>query len=521
MKDTPKALAPRYFEISILRPLLKSDWSRVDYYARRIKALGYYDNEYADQELVCWKQPSSLGLLFRERMLRPEVVSRLCLHRRGRWLLPNLTHLRMNLYDAAYADHIPMFLGPSLTSLAFALQPWEIKPPINHYLTQERIARVLDCAAELCPTVTELEMYPEYSSDIVVAARKFAYQCDRLEGYHVDTSRHVPFDKSFLLHLAAKPHLRKAWVHLDSEGANFLPLLSSPPIYHPFPELQVLYLKVLRLRDCTPLFPAMQHCRLFSLTLLVEIQPPARDVIDLFEALYEHCAKYTLHVLCLSQIELIPGDTWPPHKSDHLIDIAAMSRVLHFPNIRIFTLHLPLYGWLTDEAFRAIGDAWPGRVGFSFLETWGTPAVTPGTWEGVVGLVQRCPLLYEAHLLFDATRNLDAAYNFDARPGGTRIRIFDVVDSALPEDPGNFAKALFAIAPRAASISLIGSWQMEEEQLDGPLPFDAYTYLLQLDKIMCELRIERFGEEYTTDICGAKEVADVSESQPQEWNPWA
>lgn len=499
------------FSQSILRPLLKSDWTRFDYYASRIKALGYYDNEYADQELFSWKEPS---LWSRDRELRPAVVSRLCLHRRRRWLLPNLTHLRVNIYDAPHADYIAMFLGPSLSSLAFCLQTCDLKPPLDSCVIHERISRVLDCVVDLCPAITELDVYPEYPSDVVVAARKFAYQCSKLEGYHVDTSQHIPFDRSFLVHLAAKPHLRKAWIHLDSDAADLLPLLSSPPIYHPFPELQILFFKIFRLRDCTPLFPAMQHCRLFSLTVLVEIQPLACDVVDLFEALYKHCAKHTLHILCLSQAELIPGDTWPPHKLGYLIDIAAMSRVLHFPNIRTFTLHLPLYGWLTDEAYRAIGDAWPGLVGFSFLETWGTPAITPGTWEGIVGLVQRCPLLNEVHILFDATRNLDAAYKFDVGPRGTRIRIFDVVDSALPDDPGVFAKALFAIAPRVASISLIGPWQIEAGQLDGPLPFDTYTYLLQLDNIMCELRKEHFGEEYTTDIWGATEVGEWGVSRP-------
>ncbi|KAL1940337.1 hypothetical protein VTO73DRAFT_8909 [Trametes versicolor] len=364
-------------------------------------------------------------------------------------------------------------------------------------------------------------MYPEYSSDVVVAARKFAYQCNNLEGYHVDTTEHAPFDWDFLQHLAAKPHLRKAFLSLDANTADLLPLLSSPPIYHPFPELQVLYLKAYHLHYCTPLFEAMQHCRLFSLIIEIESQPLASDIIDLFDALRQHCARNTLHVLRLTQRFLsFEGDNYPPPKSDYLIDIAVLSPILgHFPNIRVFVLHIPLYGWLTDEDFRAIGDAWPGLVYFSFLETWGTPAVTPGTWEGVASLVQRCPLLTELHLLFDTTRNIDAALAFDGRLD-TQLRYFNVIDSALPEDPGAFAQALFAIAPRIGYVDLSGPWEMEAVQ-EGPLAFDPYTYREQVDKIMCEMRRERFGDEYTKDVLGAKEIADAVDSQPKEWNPWS
>ncbi len=330
-----------------------------------------------------------------------------------------------------------------------------------------------------------------------------------VEGYHVNTTQHAPLDWDFLLHLATKPHLRKAFLSLDADTADLLPLLSSPPIYHPFPALQVLYLKAYRLHYCTPLFAAMQHCRLFSLIIEVETQPLASDVIDLYHALHRHCAKNTLHVLRLTQLLLIlEEDEFPPSKSDYLIDIAALSPILEFPNIRVFILHIPLYGWLTDEDFRAIGDAWPGLIKFSFLQTWGTPAIPPGTWEGVVSLVQRCPLLTLLHLLFNATRNLDEALKFDNRLH-TQLRYFDVVDSPVPEDPGVFAQALFAIAPRIAYVDLSGPWEMEAAQ-DGPLAFDPYTYRAQVDKIMCEMRRERFGNLYTTDIFGAKEIGKQS-----------
>ncbi|KAI0359302.1 hypothetical protein OH77DRAFT_1017087 [Trametes cingulata] len=104
----------------LIRPLVKSDWSRFDYYSVRIRALGFYHNEFADEEGLSWNASSSSH---REREVAPLILRQLALSRRGRWLLPNLVRLRWNIYDFVYNEHISLFFSPSLRSPSFAFEP--------------------------------------------------------------------------------------------------------------------------------------------------------------------------------------------------------------------------------------------------------------------------------------------------------------------------------------------------------------------------------------------------------------
>ena len=51
------------------------------------------------------------------------VVGCLCLSRRQRRLLPNLTSLRWNNFDGPYTSLLPLFLGPRLTRSSIAYTP--------------------------------------------------------------------------------------------------------------------------------------------------------------------------------------------------------------------------------------------------------------------------------------------------------------------------------------------------------------------------------------------------------------
>lgn len=401
-----------------------------------------------------------------------------------------------------------MFLGPSLRCLAFAFKPRGLtQPPYDPVVAQDGLVRILNALVRFCPNVRELELCPEYAKHVVVATQKFAYDCPRLEGYQINTTEHALFDWDFLMYLAAKPHLRKVNLILDSETAECLPLLSCPPVYHPFPSLQILRLKVPRLQACAALFVAMQHCRLFILHIEIQYQPPITDVIELFEALRTHCAQHTLHVFQLSQLKLSGGgqDVYPPHKEDHLLNINVLSLMFYFPNIRNFECRLPLYGWLTDEDLRAVGLAWPGIASFSIHDTYGSPADSPATWEGIASLVSLCPLLTTLCVGFNTTRNLDVAYSYNAAVLDSQLRFINVVDSKLPEDPGILAHALFSIAPRIVAAMLVERCDPDEDP-DAPMSFDPYAYSAQVDMIMCRLRSERFGVEFTADVLGANET---------------
>ncbi|KAI0365903.1 hypothetical protein BV20DRAFT_972447 [Pilatotrama ljubarskyi] len=508
--------SPPYIDILLTRPLVRSDWCRFDYYAPRIKALGFFHNEHGDQEGYSWCMPSVLP---RAREVPWQTVSLLCLYRRGRWLLPNLVRLRWNLYDYLYTAHVPLFLGPSLRSLAFALEPTHILGDICDPLWEEDMARNLRALAQLCPTLTDLEMYPGYAGDIVPSASHFAYTCRHLEGYHVNTFRHQPLQRDFLEYLALKPFLRKVFLSLDHETADNLPLILSPPhVPHPFSSLQILYLQVPHLSSCTAFINSMEQCRLFSAAVEVNHRPLATDVYDFFAVLRGSCAKHTLHVCRLIQSALAEDDSDIAQHPDHSMDGSVLKPILQFPNMRLFMFGIPMCGWLTDEDFDLIGKCWPGLVAFAFIDRWATIGVSPATWRGVASLVSQTPLLTDLRVTFDTRRNLiSKPTDVPGLRPNHQLRFFEVLCSVLPEDPALFALSLFTIAPRVVEVKG-GGWPVDP---DGIPSEDPYAFREQVRGLMFRLRMQHFGEEYMTDEMGKMEITEGSgDSLPSEWNPW-
>ncbi|KAI0359304.1 hypothetical protein OH77DRAFT_1017181 [Trametes cingulata] len=508
--------APCY-EIRLTRPLTKSDWCRFDYYAPRIKALGFFHNEHEDQEGDSWTMPSVFP---RDRELFWKTVLQLSVYRRGLWLLPNLVRLRWNLYDFLYTDHAPLFFGPSLRTIAFALEPGHLDPcGICDPLWEKDMALLLKGLAALCPGLTELEIYPAYSGEIVPSASHFAYECRHLEGYYVNTSKYQPIKPDLLEYLASKPFLRKVFLSLDPDTADSLPVILAPPrVPHPFSSLQVFYLKVPHLHSCTTFIESMQHCRLFSAAVEVDHRPAATDVYDFFVALERSCAKHTLHVCRLNQYRLADEDSDIALHPEHSMDGGILKPILRFPNMRIFIFGIPMCGWLTDEDFNHIGKCWPGLVGFAFIDRWATIGISPATWKGVASLVSQAPLLHDLRLTFDTRRNfITKPSDIPGLRPNHRLRYFEVLCSVLPEDPGPFALSLFTIAPRVMQVKG-GGWPTDP---DGIPSEDPYAFCEQVHGLMFRLRCERFGDEYISDKIGKMEITDDSgDTLPSEWNPW-
>ncbi|KAH9888496.1 hypothetical protein C8Q73DRAFT_186864 [Cubamyces lactineus] len=512
---------PRQYIVTIIRPLLATDWTRFDYYAKRIKALGYLNNEYADHEAILWNDPS---IVLREREVSPAIVAKLALYRRGRWLLPNLTHLRWNIYDYHYTDYLPLLLGPRVISLSFAFDPKAVPPDAPY--NPDDVVRVIDSLAELCPSVRGLEMYPQYPSRIVAAAIDFAYDCPRLECFHANTTFYAALNPTFVSFLAAQPRLRKVYLTIEAEAAEDLSFLASPPHIHPFSSLQVLTFRVLYIRTCSAFLELLDNCRLFSIQFELEHRPLGEEVSLLFETLRRQCAKYTLHAFILVQDSLCTKcePTIDPHPTpEYFIGISTLRPALYFPNMRVFMVNLPMSGWLSDEHLREIADAWPGLINFGFLDLWRTGMLSPATWQGVAYMICRCSQLVVLDVTLDTTQSY--VTSMSEMPAGLRpnhrFRFLNVIDSVLPEDPYLFALTLLHIAPRLVSIEGTG-WNPDP---DAPLTHDPYAFCKQVDTILCKLRCEHFGEEYTLDKYGKYEIVDFNTEGAEplpgnEWSPW-
>ncbi|KAI0333244.1 hypothetical protein GY45DRAFT_1432499 [Cubamyces sp. BRFM 1775] len=139
-------------------------------------------------------------------------------------------------------------------------------------------------------------------------------------------------------------------------------------------------------------------------------------------------------------------------------------------------------------------------------------------------MVCRCPQLSVLDVTFDTTQNYITSPS--DLPDGLRpshaLRFLHVIDSILPEDPDLFALSLFTIAPRIVSLESMG-WNPDP---DAPLTHDPYAFCKQVDAILCKLRCEYFGEEFTLDVYGKTEIIDFNSEGAEplpgnEWSPWA
>ncbi|KAI0359274.1 hypothetical protein OH77DRAFT_1395502 [Trametes cingulata] len=499
-----KPLAPRFCAITLIRPLVQSDWSRFDYYAPRIKALGSFHNEFADEEGTSWHMSSDYPC---ERLADRLTVSQLAFYRRGRWLLPNLVRLRWNVWDLWYNDHMPLFFSPSLRSLAFGFWPGAI-PPHDAYAcaVQYCIAPILEGLDLLCPSLTDLEMYAVHPVHIVEAAANFALEAAELEGYVVNSTAHFPCHPSFLVHLAARPRLRKLFLHVEFPFVEDIAYyFADAGIFHPFPSLQNLYLKAPRIELCIAILESMPECRLFSLTVEIDNRPLAVDVARLFKTIHARCAKSTLHACRTIGYASGEGDeAVDRYYPDYAVDMSILRPMLQFPNMRAFRFGLPLLGWLHDEDLQAVGEAWPGLVTFAFLDHYKTPCLTPATWKGVAALICRAPILTSLRVHFD-TKAIIITGPADV-PGlrpNQQLRFLDISNSVLIDDPMAFAQSLFTIAPRVVSVSAVGWTSLGME----PMHCDPRTFCEEVDKVMCLLRAEKFGIEYLWDRLGRTELA--------------
>ncbi|KAI9063937.1 hypothetical protein FKP32DRAFT_650059 [Trametes sanguinea] len=450
-------------DLTITRPLLSSDWSRFDYYAHRIKSLGYFDVEFADEEGGLWSYPNRLVC---EHPVDWMTVQRLAMHRRHRWLLPNLVRLRWTIHDHTYTEFLPLFLGPCLRTLAIAIgieNCRQYQPDI--------FASVLEAIPASCPSLTELEIYPRQDPFVLLATDEIlSVACDRLEGFHICT---IPWgDAEDVDELSRMPRLRKVCLSMDEWTVALLPSLWGATAY-PFSAVSILSVDVPHLRVCTSFLRLLRPCRLFSIITRINHRPKAQDVYDFYDTLRSKCSQETLHVCHVIQEELhrckssdvCPEDGTVLSDPEHRVTMAELTPALHFPHLRHFTLGAPLLGYFVDEDYIRMADAWPGIISLSIMDGWGAILRSPATWMGVGYMVTRCPQMLQIEVPFDTTStNVDELLHLpDFRPNHS-LRFFNVLDSPLPDNVEHFARSLVTIAPRVVGVFAAGY----EKDPDGP-----------------------------------------------------
>ncbi|KAI0692313.1 hypothetical protein C8T65DRAFT_610798 [Cerioporus squamosus] len=515
--DNMSKLAPDYDTIQHIvmkRPLVASDWTRFDYYARRIKNLGYYMVEFPDQDQANWANAA------KQHCARPvnlQTMAYLALYRRGSPLLPNLTRLRWHHFDSHYSQYLPIFFGPNLTSLSIAFHREKFShdpdlPPLKE--VYDDLVPILERLDELCPSLTTFALHAEQDPDVIAAMLPLAYYIKRLEGFIVAQPPDVDA-KKLILHLASLPSLKATDIAFNEEASSDLSFLS--PLSYPFPSLENLHMRTQNMTSCKTLIKMMQTCRLRLVTFDVLGPSTAAELHDLLSALRTHCALDTLQFLIIDYPSTSPRP-WPIRKETHTLTMKTLRPILDFPNMRTFWVTIPLYGSLNDQDLALIADSWPGIIFLRILAFWNWCAPSAVTLAGVAYVAWRCPLLITLSVAADLSS--DNVAETTSRPGfkpNKHMRFWETLDSAFAPDPDRLARSVRMFAPLMFALSGEGWTDVDSNGFrDGAPAQDPFAYFENLShnmRMLAEEELDRvpfgLGQELTW-----------AEREAQEMNPW-
>ena len=470
------------YEQELLRLPLSSEWSRFYFYADRIRDLGHWRFEFSDTHAG---NHGVLGDLILRRKITFGVVACLAMSRKRQWLLPNLTSLRWNKDDWPYTHLIPLFLGPNLSRLSIGYHA----PPEEHNgALLSRLPVQIASIVHICPTLTQLEIYPDHPTSVVDAAVNFALQCPRLESFLISNPK--PWPVPFIQHLARQPFLREVRLRMDKETSDDLGFLHTAYLHYPFPSLQLLSIMIPSLGPCATLIQMMRTCRLTTVVLYPTERVFPSEIAKLFAALHDYCSPTTLQVV---EIHRRNQRDWVL-SSDDAFHLDHLEPLLHFPNMRVFCINTPLMIDMGNEDIKAIADAWPLLVGLMLVDDWGFVNLPEVTWAGVAYLTHMCPQLITLSISLDS--RIDDVALVTSLPSfrpNMHLRFLSITDSVL-DDVEVFAHSLFAIAPLVVGID---GWGHESEVLGISVPMaNSFAFLDQVELLMWELRRTRMRDQF-------------------------
>lgn len=502
---------------SLKRPLIDSDWTRFDSYAARIKNLGFYLVEFADQEQHSWEQAQLQDNC--ERPVSREVLAQLAFYRRRQFLLPNLVRLRWTYLDIRYIAYIPMFLGPNLTMLSIAFHPPDNRRSGDDCTSEmyEELAPILEVLVEACPSLKHLEIWPEQEDDVTELSLVFAYGCPRLEGFTVASPS---LSKDVLLLLASKPLLRKSFLAADEEAVSDLQLLRSDALRYPFPSLESVFILTKALPTGTELVKLMTTCRLRIFTLDFEVRTYPNEVEDLFTALRDRCSKTTLQVVNVMKRAKLD---WSLTSEEDALIIDIIAPILDLSGLRIFKIDIPLMGHINDEELMLMADSWPLLVDLRIQESWGFNTASEITWAGVAYVVYRCPQIMHLFVALDmASDNIEEVTGKPDFKPAPYLRHLHVLDSDFC-DPEFLARCAHKLSPVIVEIMGYGWHEINDDGEDLPPAQDPVAFFETATEFLWQMQFpdrKRESDARLSRVFISLTVSLTGRSEAEDMNPW-
>ncbi|KAI0330394.1 hypothetical protein GY45DRAFT_752266 [Cubamyces sp. BRFM 1775] len=420
--------------IKVTRVLLPRDWKRFDYYAAKIKELGYDPRApYGSDEIttVDWRKEVATAGFYTSA----------CTVRLPYELVPNVKRLRWTTEETNIwiRPYVYIFLNPPLTSLVLDCHDTELDTNPD-YSDATFLKYTLQAVVEQCPAFRDVDIIWPAMDRYADAVAGFLKAMPKLRSFVVNVRE---WTESMLVDLASLRMLRRARMFLERPD---FPWLASTAVQPPFPALEDLTLDAPVLDNCTAFLVALGSFRLRTLTVICD-QRPSATVLNRFLSTLSICSTpSTLRALFMFGGGLAEPAA-PDAHTDSAIHTEALLPLTSFTNLRTlaidFTAPLAL-----DNAFPAtVLSALPilEELSLGAIHGWGQrPALT---YIGLAHVVALCPLLEQLRIAID-TSQIEQLWNSGGTMTGlvvkenTRLRAIDLIDSYVAEDSSTSTAAV-------------------------------------------------------------------------------
>ncbi|KAI0351986.1 hypothetical protein OH77DRAFT_828785 [Trametes cingulata] len=408
------------------------DWARFDYYAAKIRELGY--DPRAPHGMAEGPSARKFAVPF-------DFFQNLCILRAPYELLPGLRRVRWTTEEGELSlrQHVYIFLNAPLVGLTLDFRgaplDWS-----DMYDDATFIKYTLRAVTEQCPAFRDLEIMWPLFEKYADAVREFLHATPKLRTFYSNVRGLKEME---LVELASMPELRRTRLYLDATEFPWLARAFSQP---PFPSLVDLTLEAPSLAECTAFLNALGTCKLETLTVICEERPSEQMLRDFCTALVACCSHDSFRTFSISD-----NGTG----SEYAVSVEIFTPLTCFSNLRSFTLDLS-GPYALDDAFpQALLSAWPilEELSIGAKHGWGRrPALT---FTGLAHIVRLCPQLEELCIAIDATQEVNASILAEVSPN-TRVSSLNLIDSHVVQDEAGavaLSRNLAALFPELERIS--------------------------------------------------------------------
>ncbi|KII91573.1 hypothetical protein PLICRDRAFT_28183 [Plicaturopsis crispa FD-325 SS-3] len=447
------------------RALIPSDWERFNFYAPRIRKLGFP----ATQE----RKPEAL---------LSSVYRSLSIFKSQHPLLPNLRQLRWSGEDVDSFPYIHLFLSHKLTCFESRLLVLDPERSVDMLLMG------LKRSSPFLQTLNLSGWSPSaFKADVAIAFSDLVCHLDGLKTLSCGSSL---LSDDAVLHLANSPELLV--LHTSNKASQLYHAITEPirflPSLEPFSVLQQISLPAHNLRDVSILLQHIHSRSLESLSVAHLEHPDESEIRNCFELLDTDIMQSSLRSIRIYREHALQNGNEAialMEQESHTITFRTLKPLLSLKALTC--LDLRVYGAfeLDDAAMHSMATSWPHLQQLHLgMGSWGR---TSGiTLDGLVPLVVHCPDLESLSLITDGTvRNMYP----DRRPGNgamnTKITSLELGDSTL-ESPPVVAAFLSDLFPNLVDIFAWVDYAADDP--DGESWFDRWKEVESSLRIFANVR---------------------------------